>query len=269
MSMLSNHAILRVNEVDLNIVDIGAGVPALVFLHYWGGSSRTWAPVMERLASGNRCVAIDFRGWGQSSKDASDYSLETLASDVIGVIEELGLKQFFVLGHSMGGKVAQLVAARHPPGLKGLILYAPALPTPLNVPEEVRKQFIGLYQSREGAEIVIRNLTPHPLSDVFREQIIEDTLRGSPGAKRAWPEEGMIADISDEASKITAPVHIIAGGDDSVEPEAALRAEFGKVLKRVNFVVIPGVGHIAPLEAPAKLADAIRAATAASQSPGR
>ncbi len=154
--------------------------------------------------------------------------------------------------------MARLVAARHPEGLKGLILYAPAPPTPLDVPEDVRRGYIDLYQSREGAELVIRNLTPHPLSDAFREQIIEDTLRGSSGAKRARPEKGMSADISDEASRIAVPVHVIVGGDDRVETEASLRAAFGKVLEGVNFVVIPGVGHIAPLGAPAKLASAIR-----------
>jgi pimeloyl-ACP methyl ester carboxylesterase len=249
-----------VNDVELNVVDIGEGTPALVFLHYWGGSSRTWAPVMERLVSTHRCVAIDFRGWGQSSKEASDYGLHTLASDVIGVVEKLALKEFFILGHSMGGKVAQIVAARQPRGLRGLILFGPAPPVPMNVPEEQRNGYVGLYDSREGAEMVIRNLTPHSLPDAVREQIIEDSMRGSPGAKRAWPLDGMIADIRDEAAKIAVPVHIIAGGDDAVEPEVSLRAAFGKWVRDVSFVVLPGVGHIAPLEAPAKLADAIRSA---------
>jgi pimeloyl-ACP methyl ester carboxylesterase len=258
--MSPKQTILHVNDVDLNVVDIGGGAPALVFLHYWGGSSRTWIPVIEHLSSAHRCVAIDFRGWGQSSKESDDYSLETLASDVIDVVGKLGLKEFFLLGHSMGGKVAQLVASRHPHGLRGLILFAPAPPTPLDVPEEDRKGYVGLYQSREGAMTVIRNLTPHPLPDAFREQIIEDTLRGSLGAKQAWPLHGMMADISSEASRIAVPVHIIAGGDDSIEPEATLRAAFGKVLRNVNFIVIPGVGHIAPLEAPARLAQAIRSA---------
>lgn len=250
----------HVNDVELNVVDIGAGSPALVFLHYWGGSSRTWAPVMEHLVSTNRCVAIDFRGWGQSSKEAGDYSLHTLASDVIGVVEQLALKEFFILGHSMGGKVAQIVAARRPGGLRGLILFGPAPPAPMNVPEDQRKAYVGLYDSREGAEMVIHNLTPHSLSDRFREQIIEDSMRGSPGAKRAWPLQGMIADIREEAAKIDVPVHIIAGGDDSVEPEASLRAAFAQCVRDVDFVVLPGVGHMAPLEAPSKLADAIRSA---------
>ena len=251
---------LRVNDVDLHVTEVGSGAPTLVFLHYWGGSSRTWMPVMERLASAYRCLAIDFRGWGQSGKEARDYGLQTLASDVIAVIGQLRLENFFVLGHSMGGKVAQLVAAGNPVGLQGLILFGPAPPAPMTVPEEQRKGYVGLYDSREGAERVIGNLTPHPLPDAFREQIIEDSMRASPGAKRAWPMEGMIADIRDEAARITVPVHVIAGGDDSVEPEASLRAEFGKALRKVDFTVLPGVGHIAPLEAPSKLADAIRSA---------
>src|SRR5690606_28302280 len=115
-------------------------------------------------------------------------------------------------------------------------------------------------QSRQGAEIVLSNLTPHALSDAAREQVIEDTLRGSLAAKQAWPLQGMVEDISAETAKIDVPVHIIAGRDDRVEPESSLRAAFGKVLHDVRYTVLPGVGHIAPLEAPAELARAIRAA---------
>lgn len=258
--MSLKQSIFRINGVDLNVADTGVGSRCLVFLHYWGGSIRTWTPVIEHLSKSHRCVAIDFRGWGQSSKDSHEYSLETLASDVIGVIEKLGLKEFSLLGHSMGGKVALLVAAQHPDGLNGLILFAPAPPTPLRVSESERRSYIELYQSREGVEKVLHNLTPHPLPDTFREQIIEDTLSGAFGAKQAWPLQGMTADISEETSKIDIPVRIIAGGDDSVEPAASLREAFGKVLRNVNVAVIPGVGHIAPLEAPAKLAQAIHSA---------
>lgn len=258
--MLPRQNILRVNDVDLNVVDVGAGSPCLVFLHYWGGSMRTWARVIENLSDTNRCVALDFRGWGESAKDCADHSLGTLASDVLGVVEQLGVQDFLLVGHSMGGKVAQLVAARRPQGLKGLILFAPAPPGPLDVPLADREGYVALYQSRQGAEIVIGNLTPHALPEAAREQIVADTLRGSLAAKQAWPLQGMVDDIRTETSRIDVPVHVIAGGDDRVEPEASLRAAFGTVLRDVRYTVIPGVGHIAPLEAPAELARAIRSA---------
>ena len=245
----------HVNNVDINVVEIGQGDPALLFLHYWGGSIRSWIPVMGGLSERHRCVAIDFRGWGDSSKDTTEIRLGTLADDVIGVVDDLGLRDFIIVGHSMGGKVAQLVAARQPEGLKGLILMAPAPPTALDVPQEQRQGMIAAYQTRDGVMGIISAL---PLSDAHREQIVEDALRGSPDAKRAWPEQGMIEDISEQASGITVPVRIIVGGADVVETADSLRAAFGKVIPNAEFVVLPGVSHMAPLEATAEVVEAIR-----------
>lgn len=258
--MFCRQSSVRVNGIDINIVEAGAGSPSLVFLHYWGGSSRTWTPVMESLSRTHRCVAIDFRGWGQSDKTAPDYRLETLAADVAAVIEALGLEDFVIVGHSMGGKVAQLLAAQRPAGLKGLVLVAPAPPTALGVPEEQRRGMIASYQSREGAEAVIGILSARPLSGAHREQVIEDTLRGSAGAKQAWPEKGMIQDISGDAARIAVPVRIVVGDADNIESEGALRAAFGKVIPSAEFIVLPGVGHLAPLEATADVVNAIRSA---------
>jgi len=81
--MSGKQSIHRVNGVDINMFEVGRGTPTLLFLHYWG-------------------VAIDFRGWGQSSRNTTDYRLDTLADDVIGVIEDLGLHDFSIVGHSMG-----------------------------------------------------------------------------------------------------------------------------------------------------------------------
>lgn len=252
---------LRVNDVDLSVLVTGEGGPSLVFLHYWGGSTRTWRGVMARLSATHHCVGIDFRGWGRSTKEATDHSLPTLADDVIGVIGHLGLTDFVLLGHSMGGKVAQLVAARHPQGLRQLILVAPAPPAPLGTSEQQRQGMLASYQTREGAEAAIDILAAVSLPAAEREQIVEDTLCGSQGAKRAWPELGMLEDITGEAARIRAPVTVIVGSADRIETEMSLRAEFGKVFPATRFVVIPGAGHLAPLEAPAEVSDAIRRCT--------
>ena len=66
------HRKLRVNELDFNIREIGSKEPALVFLHYWGGTGRTWDRVAGRLSERHRCVAPDLRGWGGPDKSATE-----------------------------------------------------------------------------------------------------------------------------------------------------------------------------------------------------
>ena len=157
----------------------------------------------------------------------------------------------------MGGKVAQLVAARQPAGLTAVILLAPAPPTPLHVPEDQRRQMLDSYQTREGAETVVGILAASPLDQGQREQVIEDILSGAPGAKRVWTEEGMTRDITAQASRIAVPVHVIVGSEDKIEEEVSLKAAFGKVLPNTSFTSIRGAGHLAPLEATADVALAI------------
>lgn len=221
---------ISVDGAEINVVDVGNKSPALVFLHYWGGLSRTWRPVIDSLSEFNRCVAIDFRGWGRSSKESDDFDLDTLGDDVLSVVHHLGLKDFTIVGHSMGGKVALLIAARQPKGLERLILVAPTPPFPLHVSEEQRKGMMASYETREGIETAIGILTALPLSDAFREQVIEGTLCGAAGAKRAWPDREMKADVSEEASKINVPVRVIVGKADTVESENSLREAFGKTI---------------------------------------
>lgn len=258
--MAGERKTIHVNGVDINLIDRGEGSPTLLFLHFWGGSSRTWGPVVESLSEVNRCVAIDFRGWGGSSKEAAVYDLVTLADDVVDLIKVLDPGHFVIVGHSMGGKVAQLVAARHPEGLERLILVAPAPSTALEVSQEQRQEMLASYQTRDGAERAVDILSAFPLAEEQREQVVQDILAGAPDAKRAWPEKGMTEDISAEASKIAVPVHVIVGSADNIESEASLRAAFGKVIPGTGFSVLPGVGHLLPLEATAEVVAAIRAA---------
>jgi len=66
---------IRVGKVEIYAEEQGTGSPTLVFLHYWGGSRRTWFEVIGRLSDRFRCVAVDLRGWGKSDNHAEDYSL--------------------------------------------------------------------------------------------------------------------------------------------------------------------------------------------------
>ena len=124
----------------------------MVFLHYWGGSRRTWSEVIGRLSDRFRCLAVDLRGWGKSEHHAKkDYSLSAQADDVEGVINALNLKGFVLVGHSMGGKIAQMLAGRRPEGLQAVSSRrAPAPPTPLLVPDTQKRMMLASYTMPEG-----------------------------------------------------------------------------------------------------------------------
>jgi pimeloyl-ACP methyl ester carboxylesterase len=250
--------IIQTNGAAIRIAEGGAGEPALVFLHYWGGSARTWHRVIERLGGRVRWVAIDQRGWGGSVATDGRYDLAALADDVESVVRALDLRRYVLVGHSMGGKVAQIVAARRPRGLVGLVLVAPAPPPPMPVPvpEAQRAGMLASYGSREGVLGALSVLAGAPLPDELREQMIEDTLQGAPEAKRAWTDRGMIEDVSAGLDAVTIPVSVIVGSRDRVEHETALREVFGRLLPQATFRVLEGVGHLSPLEAPDGLADA-------------
>ena len=96
----------------------------------------------KHLENDFRCIAYDHRGWGNSDGPPSGYRIEDPAYDAEGLIRKLGLRRYVLVGHSMGGKVAQLLASWHPAGLEGLLWVAPSPPVPMGFPEEQRKQMI-------------------------------------------------------------------------------------------------------------------------------
>src|SRR5437868_3501576 len=106
-----------VQNISLYVEERGEGDPSIVFLHYWGGTHRTWNKVVAELAGSHHTITYDMRGWGQSDPAESGYSMGTLADEAASLIEHLALKKYVLVGHSMGGKVAQLLASRRPAGL--------------------------------------------------------------------------------------------------------------------------------------------------------
>ncbi|XXT21128.1 alpha/beta fold hydrolase [Sorangium sp. So ce429] len=81
---------ITANRIQIHVRERGEGDIALVFLHYWGGSSRTWAAVAEALSPRYRTVAIDHRGWGDSDAPEEGYRIGDLADDAEAVIQVLG-----------------------------------------------------------------------------------------------------------------------------------------------------------------------------------
>ena len=92
--------------------DSGESGQPLLFLHGTGCDTSDWTQVIERLASEQRCVTLDFRGHGRSTVPTSPFTLGCLADDVLRLADHLSVENLVIVGHSLGGMVAMEVAQR-------------------------------------------------------------------------------------------------------------------------------------------------------------
>ena len=243
---------------NLNVIESGGGLPALVLLHYFGGSAKEWEFVRNELADSYRCVAIDLPGHGDSDAPPTGYSVENMADDVLGVIQRLNLTDFVLVGHSMSGKVALSLASRQPAGLRSLVLVSPSPPLPEPIPDADRQNMLDTHGQRAAAEETFDTITAKPLPESVREQIIADNLRTAEVAWRAWLTEGSREDISARMPSVNVPVAIIAGTADKavaphVQPEMTL-----PYLPDATFETVADAGHLLPYEVPQLLANFMR-----------
>ncbi|MFI9244879.1 alpha/beta fold hydrolase [Streptomyces sp. NPDC053086] len=240
--------------------------PTLVFLHYWGGSHRTWRWVIERLSPAQSFVSYDHRGWGESTEVPGPYGIEQLADDAERVIGELGQGDHVLVGHSMGGKVAQVLAARRPAGLRGVVLVAPAPPAPVGVTAEYQEGLAHAYDNDETIDHSIDLVLTHgELSAEARRQVHEDSSRAGEAARTAWPRQALVEDFTDRVTTIDVPVLVLAGSEDKVDPPPILREHLLPLISTASLTELEGSGHLSPLEVPDQVASHISAFLAAGR----
>jgi pimeloyl-ACP methyl ester carboxylesterase len=247
----------KIGNLSLNVEERGSGEVSLVFLHYWGGTHRTWNKVVSQLENSFLAVTYDMRGWGKSDPAENGYSIAELANDAALLIQQLGLQKYVLVGHSMGGKVAQLLASRHPVGLVGLILVAPAAPIPIRLPDQALQQQIHAYDNRDTVLQAIAFLSAHTLESDVVEQIVEDSLSGVPEAKLAWPTSAILEDISSNTLQITVPTLVLAGEQDRVDSIEQHRREIIGRIPNARLSVVVDSGHLIPIDEPVALARSI------------
>ena len=97
---------------EMAYLDSGSSLPPLLFLHGTGCDASDWMPVIKRLPRSQRCIALNFRGHGQSSVPTQPFTLDSLAEDVEHFAHHLNLHEWVIVGHSLGGMVAMEVARR-------------------------------------------------------------------------------------------------------------------------------------------------------------
>lgn len=253
-----------INGIPLHILESGSGPLTLVFLHYFGGSALEWCVSMDNLSDRYHCVAIDLRGFGDSTppdgfSPETTFSVDDMADDVTAIIDRYVTGNYVVVGHSMSGKVALALAAgspdRRPPvGLQSLVLVSPSPPVPEPIPDNERQKLVTSYGQRAAAGQRLKNITVVSVSKAVQTQIIADDLRSAEPAWMAWLTAGSREDISARMAGIHIPVHIIVGSMDRALPAEVQERLVLPYLKRATVEIISGAGHLLPWETPLELA---------------
>jgi pimeloyl-ACP methyl ester carboxylesterase len=231
-----------------SLIDEGRG-PALLFLHHFGGSGRSWRGVIDRLSGRHRCIAPDLPGFGRAAGHSGPFTTGATAAGIVALIERLGLEDYRIIGHSMGGKIALAVAALQPYGLRGLILVAPSPPTPEPIGDADRAHLLGSSGDQVAMAAVIEKIIVRRLSPSDYEQQLTDMLAASKPAWEAWLNQGSREDISASLAKIRIPITIVSGDGDETIPADVLRRELLQQAPTATLEMVAAAGHLLPVEA--------------------
>lgn len=234
----------------------------LVFLHALGSSRREWEQVID-LLPGYDCIALDLPGFGDRPL-ANQTDPARLAHWLTHEIAERQLTTSVLIGHSMGGKIVTLAAARAVSGgpssesVRGVVLVAASPPAPEPMDEdrraEMMKWFADGHATYEDAAKFVDDNTANPLPQALREQAIADVMRCDPEASLAWLEHGSREDWSAQIGQIDLSALIIAGAKDGDLGEPAQRHLNAPHYRDARLEVISDAAHLIPYEKPQALA---------------
>ena len=245
------------NEITLPYVEQGdpSGVP-LLMIHGATDSWRSYQPVLAHLPAHIRAIVVTQRGHGDAPKPEGGYALDDLAGDVAALIDELGLDQVVLVGHSLGSLVASRVAIDRPGRLAGLVL-AGAFAHPLSANptmEEVRP-FTELEDPvpREVAHEFQSSTLTRPLPDGMLDGFVNESLKVPAHVWRGIFGNITDVDLSGELGAITAPTLILQGGADVFIPQS----DSDMLLDAIpgsRLIVYEGAGHALHWEQPERFA---------------
>ena len=241
-------------------------LPTLILLHALGGSARSWNVVVAKLA-GFDCVQLDLPGFGYATAD-SEPSIEQTVDSVIHAIRMRSPRRWMLVGHSMGGKIASIVARRAEQGtdglagLVGVVLLAASPPAPEPIDEQRRDAMIGWVTdgpiSEAHAAAFVDENVANPLAPAYRHAAIEEVMRSDRHAWLGWLQRGSREDWSDVVGVLQTPAMVVAGSEDGDLGIDAQRRLNGPHYPRARIETVAGAAHLLPIERPDAVAALIR-----------
>jgi 3-oxoadipate enol-lactonase len=233
------------------------GLPVLL-LNSLGTDLRLWDAVVAQMPAGLRIIRIDTRGHGLSDAPDELYALDELVRDVEALIDDLDLRDLVIAGVSLGGMMAQSLAARRPELVRALLLSNTGLcmgDKRLWHDRILTVSATGLLSIADA--ILDRWFAPafrhDPDIGRWRNMLVRTSPIGYAGCCGALAD----ADLRATAPRITCPTLVLAGTDDGASPPSVVR-EVAEAISDARFVELSGVGHLPMVEAPDRFAAMMR-----------
>ncbi len=254
---------MTVGDIEMAYEVVGSG-PPLVLITGIGYGRWFWHKVVPALAEHFQVVTFDNRGAGESSKPPGPYTTALMAADTAGLLDGLGIRRAYVLGHSLGGFIAQELALARPDLVEKLILASTTYGGPNVIP--ITPEALEVLTKREGdpVELVRRGIQVacapgfaerHP--EVVQELLAYRLTNPVPPEQyQAQVMAGAAHNAESRIGQITCPVLVLFGEHDTVVPPG--NAELlAKKLPNAQVRILPGTGHIFPIEDPAATGAAV------------
>ncbi|WP_158977057.1 alpha/beta fold hydrolase [Cellulophaga sp. L1A9] len=226
---------------------------AIVFLHYFGGDAGSWQWVCKHLEKEFKCFPLNLPGFDGTSVSETP-TISSFSKYINDEIVALNLKDYILVGHSMGGKLALSAALQNvdnPP--RKIVLIAPSPPTTEDMSAEEKERMLK-HPDRAEAIQTVKNGTVKTLKKERFDYAVNSQLRIAEVSWQWWLNTGMNNSIATHVKNLETPVSVIFSTDDPVITEEAIQKEVLPYLKKATPIPLKGIGHLVPLEAPKKLA---------------
>ncbi len=236
---------------EIRYVQQGDDAQNVVLIHGFGGDIDNWLFNLGDLSAKATVYALDLPGHGQSSKDVGDGSLNSLAQCVVDFIEELDITKAHLVGHSMGGAVAQQVAIDHPRRAASLGLICSA-----GLGDDINQDYIDGF-TRSNSRREIKPFLQKLFADesLVTRQMIDDILKYKrlDGVEQALQTIGVAhfaggkqqSVLAVQSAGLTIPVVAISGREDQIIPAAHTE----NAPQGIETKIIEGAGHMVQMEA--------------------
>jgi pimeloyl-ACP methyl ester carboxylesterase len=251
---------VQVNGIDLFYEIKGKGEPLLLIAGFMCDRAY-WSLLMPSLISQYQVIRFDNRGIGQSSAPDSPYSIQQMASDAAALLDVLGLEKVHVVGHSMGGQIAQELALTYPQRIKSLILLSSFAKGNEKFNSIIKTW--GDIATKLDLELYEKVVLPWIFTDDFYaipgmvDQLIEWAINYpfAPKAHGLYHQSRAILnyDTTDRITYIQCPTLVLVGRQDILTP-VKFSEQLTQGIPKAELVIIEQGGHNFLIESPESVA---------------